>query len=81
MAIVSEDAQVGEANEEQFQETDQDMNNHDHELYQNKQGDGDLDDCAQSTPSKDSDAVSHSIIAPSSVLLSFYRPQSFSCKI
>ena len=46
MAIVSEDAQVGEASEEQFQETNQDMNNHDDKLYQNKQGDDDPDDCA-----------------------------------
>lgn len=66
-ALVSKDAQVGEASGKQFQETDQDMNNHDHELYQNKQDDEDLDDCAQNTPSKDSDAVSHSIIALSSI--------------
>jgi hypothetical protein len=73
-ALMSEDAQVGEASGEQFQETDEDMNNHDHELYQNKQGDEDQDECAQSTPSKASDAVSHSIIGLSSVFLSFYRP-------
>jgi len=51
---------------ERFQETDQDMSNDDQELYQNKQGDEDLDDCARSTPSKALDAVSHSIIAISS---------------
>ena len=66
-ALVSKDAQVGEASGKQFQETDQDMNNHDHELYQNKQGDEDLYNCAQSTPSKASDAVSHSIITLSFV--------------
>ena len=53
-----EDTQVGEASEEQFQETDKDMNNHDYELYQNKQGDEDPDDCTQNTPSKVSDVVS-----------------------
>ena len=77
MAIVSEDAQVGEASEEQFQETDQNMNNHDDELYQNKQGDDDPDDCAQSTPSKDSDLVSHFIKAPSSVFFIFLQASKF----
>ena len=73
-ALVSEDAQVGEASGEQFQETDQ-------ELYQNKQGDEDLDDCAQSTPSKASDAISYFIIALSSVFSCFYTPRSSSSKI